>query len=205
MLGLNNSRIHQHSVIHARSRCVSRGTLYVLVGNHGPVVVPLPVADRSPGATAMQGDFFVKTRVPAPVMPPQSTTWAAGTFGPPLQQQPPASVTSIPPILSAGIFGPPLQQLGSRPYTFLISGELTSGIRNLLVSPAIIQLVDAQFAEWNRRTRDTNHWSSKSRAVTRDVCIPVLWHISPTRRILHARTRLMLLVHHASRRDLLVC
>jgi hypothetical protein len=34
----------------------------------------------------------------------------------------------------------------------------------LLVSPAIIQLVDAQFAEWNRRTRDRNHWSSKSKA-----------------------------------------
>jgi hypothetical protein len=85
--------------------------------------------------------------------------------GPPApSMQPPASVTYIPPIWSAGTFGPPLQQLGFIPYTFLISGELDSGIRNLLVSPAIIRLVDAQFAEWNRRTRDTNHWSSKSKA-----------------------------------------
>jgi hypothetical protein len=61
-------------------RCVLHGNLWVLVGNYGSVVVPLPVADRPPGAPVMQGNLFIKTRVAAPVILPQPTTWSADTF-----------------------------------------------------------------------------------------------------------------------------
>ncbi|PMD29497.1 hypothetical protein L207DRAFT_593301 [Hyaloscypha variabilis F] len=33
---------------------------------NGPVIVPLPVSERTPGATPMQGEYYVKTRVRAP-------------------------------------------------------------------------------------------------------------------------------------------
>jgi uncharacterized protein (DUF3084 family) len=52
---------------------------------------------------------------------------------------------------TAGTFGPPLQQLGSRPYTFLISGELASGQCTLSVNPSVIQLMDAQITRWTSK------------------------------------------------------
>jgi hypothetical protein len=50
--------------------CVNKRALCILIESHGPVVVPLPAADRSPSATPLQGDFYVKTSVPSPVVSP---------------------------------------------------------------------------------------------------------------------------------------
>lgn len=55
----------------ACASCVNKGILCVLIGDNGPVVVPLPLSDRSLGATPIFGDYFVKTRQRAPVVLPQ--------------------------------------------------------------------------------------------------------------------------------------
>jgi hypothetical protein len=44
----------------ACAHCVASKILCVLVGKNGPVVVPLPVSERSPGATPTSGEYYVK-------------------------------------------------------------------------------------------------------------------------------------------------
>jgi hypothetical protein len=55
----------------ACASCVNKGLLCVLIEDRGPVVVPLPLSDRSPGATPTIGDYYVKSRQRAPVVLPQ--------------------------------------------------------------------------------------------------------------------------------------
>jgi hypothetical protein len=45
----------------ACANCVANKIICVLVGGNGPVVVPLPVSERSPGATPTSGDYYVKS------------------------------------------------------------------------------------------------------------------------------------------------
>ncbi|KAN0100009.1 hypothetical protein V8E51_013784, partial [Hyaloscypha variabilis] len=82
-----------------------------------------------------------------------------------------------------GTFGPPLQQPQpvQRQYSFLISGELATGLRTSSASPAMIQLADAQLAEWNRRANDKTHWSAKSK-VSHQRCVytRVVAHLTKT-------------------------
>jgi len=42
--------------------CVKKRVLCTLVGRNGPVVVPLPVSERSPGATPTNGEYYAKEK-----------------------------------------------------------------------------------------------------------------------------------------------
>jgi hypothetical protein len=46
----------------ACSDCVKKRVLCTLVGDEGPVVVPLPLSERSPGATPTNGEYYVKEK-----------------------------------------------------------------------------------------------------------------------------------------------
>ena len=47
--------------VFACQRCISRNILCVLIGERGPVIVPLPLSERSANATPTSGDYFVKS------------------------------------------------------------------------------------------------------------------------------------------------
>ena len=42
--------------------CIRKRVLCTLIGNNGPVVVPLPVSERSAGATPISGEYYVKEK-----------------------------------------------------------------------------------------------------------------------------------------------
>ena len=70
---------------------------------------------------------------------PGQSSSTAGTFGPPLQQQPPAS----------------------QRYSFLVSGQLASGHQTLYVDPSVIQKVNAQITRWEGKKSHVN-WAGFS-------------------------------------------
>ena len=42
--------------------CANKGVISTLVGKDGPIIVPLPVSERSIGATPLNGEYYVKER-----------------------------------------------------------------------------------------------------------------------------------------------
>jgi hypothetical protein len=61
VLGLNKQRSpYVDNPTTACTFCIKSGKFCVINGVHGPVVMPLPVSERSAGATPLAEDFFVK-------------------------------------------------------------------------------------------------------------------------------------------------
>jgi hypothetical protein len=147
--------------------CVNRRLLCVLIGDHGPVVVPLPLADRSPGASPMQGDYYIKTRVPVPaVLPlPQATVvppppapsgllpQTPGLFG----QGTRSTRTQGQSSSAAGSSSTPLQHVS---YSFLVSGELANGPRTLAVDPSLLEMMNQQVSRWEGRPEWATIWKA---------------------------------------------